>query len=69
MIPPELQSKLAIWRTKQERGELTQEEMREAIALLRGSRRAAAEASASKRSSATSPYKGDAANRFKTFLT
>jgi hypothetical protein len=44
---PELQSKIAIWRAKAAEGTLTQEEMREAIAALRGDRKAAQNASES----------------------
>lgn len=52
MISPELQTKIALWRQKAALDTLSIDEMREAIAALRGSRRAASEASAaSKRSS------------------
>lgn len=38
MISPELQSKIANWRLRAAEGTLTQEEMKEAIILLRAGR-------------------------------
>ncbi len=56
MSTPELQTKLINWRAKAAAGTLTIEEMREAVLVLRGSRRSAAEASsAAKRSSSRGP--------------
>ena len=42
MTSPELQSKIALWRSKAADNTLTVEEMKEAIAALRGERHAAA---------------------------
>lgn len=44
-MTPEIQSKIFLFRQKAAEGTLTQEDMREAILLLRGSRRSAAAAS------------------------
>jgi hypothetical protein len=44
-ITPDVQSKIEHWRKRGEVGELTLEELREAVALLRGGRLAAAQAS------------------------
>lgn len=45
VVPPELQSKIASWRHRAATGELTQEEMKEAIVWLRAGRLEAAKAS------------------------
>ncbi len=45
ILQPETASKLAIWREKAKNNTLTRDEMREAVALLRGDRRGAAAAS------------------------
>lgn len=46
MMSPELQSKIALWRAKAAQGgNLSLEEMREAVGLLRGERKSAAEKS------------------------
>lgn len=55
MITPELQSKIAVWRQKAAADTLSIDEMREAIAALRGSRRSAVEASAASKRSSKSP--------------
>ena len=55
MISPELSMRMATWRQKASAGTLSIEEMREAIAALRGSRRTAAEAAPAKRSSSRGP--------------
>lgn len=44
MISPELQSRVQVWRQKANAGTLSIDEMREAIAALRGSRLSAANA-------------------------
>jgi hypothetical protein len=44
-MTPELQSKIVAWREKASAGTLTVEEMREAIASIRGDRKNAASAS------------------------
>lgn len=41
MLSPEIQTKLAVWRAKALDGTLTMEEQREAIIILRESRRSA----------------------------
>jgi hypothetical protein len=46
VVPPDLQSKIAMWRRKSNDGTITLEEMKEAIIALRSGRKAAAEASA-----------------------
>lgn len=46
---PEVQSQIATWRQKAAEGTLTIEEMRQAIALIRGDRRGAATASEASR--------------------
>lgn len=46
MISPELQNRIEVWRQKAASNTLSIEEMREAIAALRGSRKSASEASA-----------------------
>jgi hypothetical protein len=46
MISPELQSKIAEWRRRAVTNELTEEEMREAVALLREGRLASAQSAA-----------------------
>ena len=45
MISPELQSRVQVWRQKANAGTLSIDEMREAIAALRGGRLAAANTS------------------------
>lgn len=45
VVPPELQSKIAVWRAKALDGTISLDEMREAVILLRGGRKAAQEAS------------------------
>ena len=53
MISPELQGRIAEWRLKAAEGTLSQDEMREAITLLRAGRVSAAySADATKRKSA-----------------
>lgn len=54
---PELQSKLAMWRAKAATDDLTVEEMREAIKLLRQDRRAAADAPKATKGKAKGPTK------------
>ena len=44
-MTPETQAKIAMWRSKAAEGTLTQEEMKEAILVLRGDRLSAAKAS------------------------
>jgi len=57
-ITPELQSKIAIWRSKSADGTISLAEMREAIIALRAGRKAAIEAaSASRKSSPKRPSK------------
>jgi hypothetical protein len=46
-VPPELQSKITLWRQRASEGTITLDEMREAILALRGGRKAALEASES----------------------
>ena len=57
MISPELQSQIQTWRQKAAAGTLSIEEMRDAVAAMRGSRLSAAEAAAKSpsRSRAKSP--------------
>lgn len=55
MLTPEVQSKLAEYRSKSSAGTLTQEEMKDAIILLRGSRMLAAQAAKSSRSKSKAP--------------
>lgn len=43
-VPPELQSKITLWRQRMADGTITLDEMREAILSLRGGRKAALEA-------------------------
>jgi len=52
LISPELQSKIASWRQRAATNELSQEEMKEAIILLRAGRLTAAAASAPARAKA-----------------
>lgn len=55
-LPFELQAKIDEWRRKSNAGTITIEEQREAVALLRGVRRQAAEAASTpKRSPTKSP--------------
>jgi len=42
ILSPELASKIAIWKAKALNNTLTKEEMREAVALMRGDRKGAA---------------------------
>ena len=49
VVPPELQSKIASWRQRASTGDLTQEEMKEAIIWLRAGRLEAAKASQASR--------------------
>lgn len=46
-MAPELLQKLAIWRAKAADGTLTLDEMREAVALMRGDRKSGASAASS----------------------
>jgi hypothetical protein len=55
MISPELQAKLDYWRQESSRRKLTIEELREAVANLRGERKSAGTASTTKRSSSKAP--------------
>lgn len=50
-MSPELQSKIAVWRQKAVNGNLTLDEMKEAIAALRADRVGAAVASTTSRAS------------------
>jgi len=59
MIDPDLQNRMAIWRQKASTNTLSIEEMREAIAALRGSRQAASVASAKSRTPKSSPRAAD----------
>ena len=52
MYSPEVQAKIALWRRRADAGELTQEEMREAVSLIRQGRVTAGEAVKAKRTSA-----------------
>ena len=45
ILSPELASKIAVWREKAKAGTLTQDEMRQAVAMMRGDRKSAAAAS------------------------
>lgn len=45
MQSPELQGKIAVWRQKSKDGTLTVDDMREAIASIRGDRKSAAHSS------------------------
>lgn len=62
MLSPETQAKFAIWRAKAAEGTLTIEEQKEAIAAIRGDRRAAAvtkESATRKRAKAIIPNADD----------
>lgn len=50
MFSPELQSRIQLWRQKCQEGTMSREDYREAIALLREGRLAAAQSAASSRS-------------------
>jgi hypothetical protein len=52
-VPPELQSKIRMWRAKMADGTITLPEMKEAIIALRGGRKAALEASEASKGSKT----------------
>jgi hypothetical protein len=61
-ITPALQSKIEHWRKRSETGELTLEELKEAVQMLRGGRMAAAAASSTsvrKRATAAIPNADD----------
>ena len=65
MISPELQTKIASWRLKCADGTITQEEMKEAIILLREGRvhaQAASTASRAKKAAAVIPHAQDLLN-------
>lgn len=47
VVPPDLQSKITMWRSKEAAGTLTIDDMREAVLALRQGRKQAAVASAS----------------------
>lgn len=58
MASPELNAKIALWRQQAIDGTLTQEDLREAIAALRGDRKGAAiasEKSKTKKAAASKP--------------
>jgi hypothetical protein len=57
MYSSELNSKIALWRSKQIEGTLTQEELKEFVTLLRQERRSAAEQSSKKRTRAKAEVK------------
>jgi len=58
MTSPELQNQIAIWRQKAAANTLSIEEMREAIAALRGSRKSASEASAASKAKPRASSRG-----------
>ncbi len=60
MISPELQSKITLWRQKATTGELSLEECKEAVALLREGRLSAAKAAASTKRTAAKKVVVDA---------
>jgi hypothetical protein len=55
MFDPETNARIQVWRQKANAGKLSIEEMREAVAVLRGGRRSATEASAKRSSSSKRP--------------
>lgn len=61
MLSPEVQSQFAVWRQKSLEGTITLEEMKAAVAALRGDRRAAAAAATGgkSRSSRAAPRAAD----------
>ena len=52
MFSPELQAKISLWRQKSADGTITDEELTEAITLLRGERKTATENAAKRRKTA-----------------
>lgn len=57
MYSPELQSKLSLYRQKVADGTITDDELKEAVALLRQERRTAVENAAKKRATTKKPAK------------
>lgn len=54
-VPPELQSKIALWRSKSADGTITLDEMKQAILALRSGRQSAAVAAAGSKTKSKAP--------------
>lgn len=52
MFSPELQAKLALWRQKSVDGTITDDELKEAVTLLRGERKLATQTATKRRNAA-----------------